>query len=476
MEKTLQFRCFISLVVVSSVISCGGGGGDSSENIEENTGSGSGTTPGCSWQAYSSCSVSDNQYPPNLRSSYCEFSKLLLDRPTTDINFTSYYLEDSRTCYEGVHNGIDFQTTDVSGVNCDLNACPEHSILAPIEGEIIFKDITNGAVIISGEAINSQTNLYDSINYAALHMTTESFSSLVVGEYIYVGEVIGLQSDTGNVTGPHVHFEFMSSGVDRVNGNTVSDPDALNPELYLDYMLDRLSRNLVDGDVVINSVYVDQEEVSNPTIISYDGNPKVVRLEGTGFTPSTYIEFGGYNCRENPSTRGNTGLLDFVEFTCNSNNDTEANTFNISIYNSTNSNTLLDLMIITEDAGEQEVEVQYPELEVHDILGTWIDGRWENAQNVTLNSQEPIQFGYKIIQGKDYFLDGSTLDLTVTLGGEECSLPALQADRIVEGAFEGDYFYTVTCEADRVGVFLLRLSETESGMSVPDGAHTLTLQ
>ncbi|MFZ5810136.1 MAG: peptidoglycan DD-metalloendopeptidase family protein [Chloroflexota bacterium] len=52
-----------------------------------------------------------------------------------------------------------------------------------------------------------------------------SQSNVVIGQHVEVGEIIGLSGDTGNVTGPHLHFEV------RIGDNSFSR--SRNPELWI---------------------------------------------------------------------------------------------------------------------------------------------------------------------------------------------------------------------------------------------------
>ncbi len=52
-----------------------------------------------------------------------------------------------------------------------------------------------------------------------------SQTNVMVGQYVDVGEIIGLSGDTGKVTGPHLHFEV------RIGDNSFSR--SRNPELWI---------------------------------------------------------------------------------------------------------------------------------------------------------------------------------------------------------------------------------------------------
>ena len=66
---------------------------------------------------------------------------------------------------------------------------------------------TYGNVVMITSQVNGHT-----VRFTYAHMTTGS-SALVLGQTVQVGDFIGLVGETGEATGPHLHFEV------RIDGN-----------------------------------------------------------------------------------------------------------------------------------------------------------------------------------------------------------------------------------------------------------------
>lgn len=95
---------------------------------------------------------------------------------------------------EGRHTGIDYPATSGTPVTAVSNGRVVFSQMLPIHGNHVIID--HGLGILSGYSHLSEI-------------------SVVPGELVLAGQIIGLSGSTGRVQGPHLHFEMA------VNGNWV---------------------------------------------------------------------------------------------------------------------------------------------------------------------------------------------------------------------------------------------------------------
>ena len=107
-----------------------------------------------------------------------------------------------------------------SHTGIDVSATTGTPITAAKSGQVIISEKGTGSTWSYGEYVvidhgDGTTTLYAHMNYRAVSE----------GEIVTQGQYIGDVGATGNVTGPHLHFEV------RVNGQRV-DPEQCFPDLY----------------------------------------------------------------------------------------------------------------------------------------------------------------------------------------------------------------------------------------------------
>jgi murein DD-endopeptidase MepM/ murein hydrolase activator NlpD len=104
------------------------------------------------------------------------------------------------------HEGADFD----AGYGAEIHAIAAGTVVetdnpgyAALGTHVAIRHVIDGQIVVSAYG----------------HMITGSMP-LHVGDSVYADEVIGLVGDTGESTGPHLHFEI------RLNGTTPTDPVA----------------------------------------------------------------------------------------------------------------------------------------------------------------------------------------------------------------------------------------------------------
>ena len=107
-----------------------------------------------------------------------------------------------------------------SHTGIDVSATTGTPITAAKSGQVIISEMGSGSTWSYGNYVvidhgDGTTTLYAHMNYRAVSE----------GEIVTQGQYIGDVGATGNVTGPHLHFEV------RVNGQRV-DPESCFPDLY----------------------------------------------------------------------------------------------------------------------------------------------------------------------------------------------------------------------------------------------------
>jgi murein DD-endopeptidase MepM/ murein hydrolase activator NlpD len=96
------------------------------------------------------------------------------------------------------HNGLDFNP----GNGAPIYAVADGTVVLHGDDQYGYGNNVEIAHDVAGLAFNSQYS----------HMQTGS-SPLKVGDVVKAGDFIGLVGETGNATGPHLHFEIHLGGV-----------------------------------------------------------------------------------------------------------------------------------------------------------------------------------------------------------------------------------------------------------------------
>lgn len=102
------------------------------------------------------------------------------------------------------HEGVDYATP--IGVN----------VLAPFDGEVI-RDNDNPV----GNAYGNHVVIWDPIQKCAVWHCHLSSNSVVVGQKVKRGQVVGKTGNSGNSSGPHLHENFVETDAsgNRLNMN-----------------------------------------------------------------------------------------------------------------------------------------------------------------------------------------------------------------------------------------------------------------
>ncbi len=127
------------------------------------------------------------------------------------------------------YGGVFFENTVHTGIDIDADAGTP--VLAAGPGTVVWA----GWGLFSGEKTNTSdpygqaVSLRHDFGYQGQELFTVyahmARVDVVVGQYVKTGEQLGLVGNTGNTTGPHLHFEV------RLGMNTFNH--TLNPELWL---------------------------------------------------------------------------------------------------------------------------------------------------------------------------------------------------------------------------------------------------
>ncbi len=95
-------------------------------------------------------------------------------------------------CYSG-HTGIDLQTSGKNG-----------KVLAAASGKVVVSG--------TGYGYGNHVVINHGNGYCTLYAHMDKASSYKVGDYVVQGNQLGVEGATGNVTGPHLHFEVSKNG------------------------------------------------------------------------------------------------------------------------------------------------------------------------------------------------------------------------------------------------------------------------
>jgi len=119
----------------------------------------------------------------------------------------AYYLKVSGGTLKNGHEGVDWATP--TGVK----------ILAPFNG-IILRDIEASVKNVYGGHIV----VWDPVQKCAVWYCHLSSNSVVRGQIVKAGQVLGRTGNTGNTTGPHLHVNYVKTDAygNRLNTNNGS--------------------------------------------------------------------------------------------------------------------------------------------------------------------------------------------------------------------------------------------------------------
>ena len=114
-----------------------------------------------------------------------------------------------------MHVGIDLATSKAENMYSILDGTVIHKKYSSVRGHYIVIKGDNG--------------------YAYLYQHMESASPLNVGDKVVIGQFVGVEGTTGQVTGLHLHMEMqnLSSGRDWYFGNDISY--YINPAEYMGF-------------------------------------------------------------------------------------------------------------------------------------------------------------------------------------------------------------------------------------------------
>jgi murein DD-endopeptidase MepM/ murein hydrolase activator NlpD len=107
-------------------------------------------------------------------------------------------LRDASISGRAQHNGLDFNP----GNGAPIYAVADGIVVIHADDQYGYGNNVEISHDVAGLAFNSQYS----------HMQTGS-SPLKVGDVVKAGDFVGLVGDTGNATGPHLHFEIHVGGV-----------------------------------------------------------------------------------------------------------------------------------------------------------------------------------------------------------------------------------------------------------------------
>lgn len=133
-----------------------------------------------------------------------------------------------------IHRGLDIFTS---------NAEPVYSMLNGVVNEIGYTSTAGNYIIIADNDPNSST-----YGYATRYLHLASQPSFSVGDPITVGQQVGIEGDTGQATGIHLHVEMQD--ISRFNWSwhfSYTKSDYLDPTVFMGIDNIRLTQWYYDG-------------------------------------------------------------------------------------------------------------------------------------------------------------------------------------------------------------------------------------
>lgn len=318
-----SIKTLLATLTLATVAACNGSNNDQPHVVNPNAGGADNSCPNAS-NAF-------GYYPSNDICAYYKLMNFMVPYTGT-MNMTAFYLDSGAKYPAGTHNGIDFQTSDVAGQRCQTTLrCTEHTVYAPIEGKVVAKNSTFGAIVLEFQkTTNGTTQTY---NYGVLHLKPGSSDHLEIGRWIPLGKNIGVQWNTSSVNGTgndfsaHVHLEFSIDGTERVLTQQ-PDSNSLNPSDFLTWINESIDKvNQKKGLMSVSQVLV-----SGVAVV---GRNVVVRATGSNFPPSAFLgiwvpdtqDQAVATCDLNGYHRGVVDGVDYIEQTCTLNRQGEFEIF-----------------------------------------------------------------------------------------------------------------------------------------------------
>ena len=155
------------------------------------------------------------------------------------------------------HMGLDFKTGGVTGVNIHSIAdgyISRVKIMPLGYGKVIYIDHPNGITSVYAHCSSFKEPLASYIKkYQEQNKLNEIDLKLTPSDFpVKIGQIIALSGNSGNSTGPHLHFELRDTKTEKglnplQHGFVAYDKIAPSPEKILIYLLDK------DGYLIPNS-------------------------------------------------------------------------------------------------------------------------------------------------------------------------------------------------------------------------------